>query len=452
MKFTIEEIIEATKGTIIQNKFNFGKVSISTDTRTIKEGDIFLPLCGENFDGHDFINQGLKQGCIGYFIDKKHYEQRGVYYNPSKIIIAVNSTTEAYLQLANYVRNKIKPVVVAVTGSSGKTTVKEMIASVLASDYITHKSILNHNNEIGLCQTLISMPENTEFVVTEMGMRAPGEIETLSKYAEPDFAVITNIGSAHIGRLGSLENIAKAKCEIIKHLKKGGTLIAQDDKLIRKYCRRKINKIYFGNDYEILEMTENSVRFLYRGEEYKLPVSGEFNVINSLAAIEIAKIAEISHKKICAGLLSYEPVGERGRIINIDNKKIIADCYNANPDSMKAAIDSVISSYPDSKITLVLGEMAELGEYEEEFHREVGKFLSKKDFYQLITVGSKARLISDSVKNKKIKITACANNQEALEFLRKNLCDNSVTLLKGSRCAKLEEIAEALSRSKTNIA
>jgi len=325
-----------------------------------------------------------------------------------------------------------------------------MVFSVLAESFNTHKSLLNHNNEIGFCQTLMSMPEDTEFLVVEMGMRGLGEIELLSKYAEPDYAIITNVGTAHIGRLGSLENIAKAKCEITKYLNSAGTLIAFEDELIKNFCKWNGNKIFYGKNYQILEITENSIKFVYEGNEYNLGVNGEFNVINSIAAIEIGKLAGISIDKIRLGLLKYQPVGERGRVINLNNNtKIIADYYNANPDSMKASINSVISTYPDSNITLVLGDMGELGDYEDKLHKGIGEFLSNKHISQLVTVGEKAKLIADSVNNINIKIEICMNNKEASDYLKNNSSEKRIILLKASRSMKFEEIAEELQKVKT---
>lgn len=325
-----------------------------------------------------------------------------------------------------------------------------MIYAVLSENFRTHKSILNHNNEVGLCQTLMSMPEDTEFLVVEMGMRGPGEIELLSEYAEPDIAVITNVGTAHVGRLGSVENIAKAKCEIVKYLTPEGTLVAFDDELIKKFSKGKFKKVYYGKDYQIIETSENSIKFVYDGKEYELPVNGEFNVINSLAAIEVGKLSGIPDKKIRQGLLKYQPVGERGRVINLDSGvKLIADYYNANPDSMKASINSVISTYPDSNITLVLGDMRELGELEDKLHKEIGSYLSGLSFYQLVTVGDKAKLTAEAVKNKNIKINSFNNNKYAADFLRKTLKHNDVVLLKASRFMKFEEIADELQKVKT---
>jgi len=450
LKLGIEEIIKATDGKILLNKCNFGKIGISTDSRNIKEDEIFLPLNGEKFNGHDFINNALKLGSMGYFVDKEHADKALIYYNPTRLIISVEDTLEAYLKIAKYVRNKINPKVVAVTGSSGKTTVKEMIYSVLSSKYKTHKSHLNHNNEVGLCQTLLNMPEDTEYLVLEMGMRGLGEIELLSKYAQPDYAVITNVGYSHIGRLGSIENIAKAKCEIVKHMNPEGILISYEDDLIKKYCSPKIKTFFYGKNYEISKMTECTTAFTYNKDKYQIPVSGEFNVINSIAAIEIGKLAKISAKKINEGLLNYVPVGERGKIVNLDNNiKILSDCYNANPDSMKAYIDSVLSIYKDSQITLVLGDMAELGDFEDSMHKELGAFLSEKNFFRLITVGEKAKLIAKSIKNKDISIKSFKKNDEAANYLRENMVADSVIMLKASRCMKLEEIQESLQKVST---
>ena len=183
---------------------------ISTDTRKLKQGDVYLPLRGENFDGHNFIDKALENGALGYFTQDKFKINKS-----AKFIIHVKNSLIAYLELARYIRNKINPKVIAITGSSGKTTTKEMLFSVFSTQYKTHKTILNHNNEIGLCETMFNMPLDTEICIVEMGMRNLGEIELLSNYSNPDVAIISNIGSAHVERLGTLENIAIAKCEIV---------------------------------------------------------------------------------------------------------------------------------------------------------------------------------------------------------------------------------------------
>jgi len=320
-----------------------------------------------------------------------------------------------------------------------------MIFAVLSQKYRTHKSILNHNNEIGLCQTMFNMPDDTEFLVVEFGMRGLGEIELLSKYAEPDVAVITNIGTAHIGRLGSIENIAKAKCEITSHLNPKGMLIAYKSDLAEKVCNWNGKKIFYGDNYKIVALSENFTEFIYKNNSYKLNVNGEFNVINSIAAIEIALGEGMTPEEIKIGLENYLPVGERGRIVEInENIKIIADFYNANPDSMKASINSTLSSYKDREIVFVLGNMGELGNHEKELHENIGEFLSSKTFNSLITVGEKAKLIANKLKNTNILVKSFENTELAGEYLAKNLPENSVVLLKASRSMKFENILQAI--------
>ncbi len=443
MKLSIKEILEATGGELISGGDPLVEVEISTDTRTIKENDIYLPLSGENFDGHNFIENTVQKGCVGYFTEKTKY-----YGQNAGFVIAVDDTLEAYLKTANYVRKKLNPIVIAITGSSGKTTVKEFIYSVLATSFQVHKSILNHNNEIGLCQTLLNMDEAAQFAVIEMGMRGLGEIELLSKHAEPDVAVITNIGTAHIGKLGSLENIAKAKCEITSHLKNSGTLLAFDDDLIKKYCSWGGNKVFYGKNYEVAEQNENSTAFMYKNEYYEIPVTGEYNVINAISAIEIGKHFGISYENILAGLLNYKPVGNRGKTISLKNgTKMIVDCYNANPDSMIASIDSIAKIYKNSKISLILGDMGELGDYEEDLHKKVGVFISRLSIDSLVTVGEKAKLIAIEAQKSAIKTNSFMDNIETAEFLANNLEQNSILFFKGSRSMKLEEIAESLQNS-----
>lgn len=440
MRFSIKEFLEASQGKLIRGD-NLSEVfSISTDTRTINSDNIFIPLIGQNFDGHDYVGQAVSKGCRAYLADNKHQ----VLFDGAEFIIQVEDTLSAYLSIANLARRKNNPLVVGVTGSSGKTTTKELIYSVLSTQYAAHKSMLNYNNEIGLAKTLTEMKENTQCVVIEMGMRGLGEIELLSRYSEPDIAVITNIGTAHIGRLGSIENIAKAKCEITSYLKPTGTLVAYNDERVKKYCCFQGKKLFYPENYKIITQQEDLTEFIYKREVYKIPVSGEFNVINSIAAIEIGLIAGVSVDNIKKGLLNYIPVGDRGKIIRLDNDiQLIVDCYNANPDSVKAVIDFLVNFYQEQKIVLVLGDMAELGAHEEQLHMEIGNFISEKRVNTVITVGEKAKLIAKAI-NSGINKKSFLTNKEAADYLDKNLKSNSVVLFKSSRCMRLEEIVELL--------
>ena len=271
------------------------EVIISTDTRTIKKGDFYLPLKGASFDGEKFIDQALQKGAVGAFYTNDDNIKN--IQNTNVVLIKVGSTLETYLKLANYRRNKLNYKVVAVTGSSGKTTTKELVASVLSEKYKTFKTPLNHNNEIGFCQTIFEAPDDTEVLVLEMGMRGLGEIELLSKYAEPDITIISNVGTAHIGRLGSRENIAKAKCEIVKY-QRGNVFIAHDDELIKKTVEFSGEKIYYSlNDVNILEKSEHYSKFEYKGNIYELNVGGEYNIENALSAINAGMKLGLSTKK-----------------------------------------------------------------------------------------------------------------------------------------------------------
>jgi len=450
MKFSIDEILRITNGKLLNNRNLTGEFLVSTDTRTIQSEHIYLPLKGESFDGHDFINSALDKGVKGYFIDKNH-KKSFLEYNQSNFSVLVDDTLEAYLKLANFYRKKINPVVVAITGSSGKTTTKELVYSVLSEKYKVHKSYLNHNNEIGLCQTILSMPEDTDFLIAEMGMRGLGEIELLSKYAEPDIAIITNIGTAHLGRLGSIENIAKAKLEITAYLHKEGAFISFDDKKIKDTLDWKGKSIFYGfesPDFKIVETSDGGSEFLYKNNAYSLNTPGTYNILNALAAIETGKLAGMKPAKINEGLLRYSPIDKRGESFEIgSNIKIINDSYNANPDSVKAAVSSMLESYKNREIVLVLGDMAELGVYEEFYHSQIGRFLSDKQFYSLVTVGEKARLIADLMSKSKVIVKSFTHNEETAKYLIENVNPNSAVLLKASRCMKFEEIAELLKKA-----
>lgn len=448
MKFFINDLLNITSGKLIINNDSSEQYSISTDTRTITNENIFLPIVGTNFDGHDFINVAIDKGCKCFFVDKSHSNKIELSNINANIAIEVDDTLEAYLKIARFARRKINPKVIAITGSSGKTTTKEILTESLSARYKTHKSKLNHNNEMGLCQTILSMPDNTEFLVVEMGMRGSGEIELLSKHAEPDFVIITNIGAAHIGRLGSIENIAKAKCEIVKYLNKSGVLIAHDDQLIKDYSEWQGKTIYyslFDKDLKILENKAEYSKFIYKENEYQLGVSGEHNILNSLAAIEVALIVGMTPSEISSGLLNYRHIDNRWQVTDLpENKKLINDSYNANPDSVKASINAVTGAYPEFKTYLVLGDMEELGEYEDKLHAEIGKFINNKNIYELITVGNKAKLIANAVTKKEIKINTFTRNDEVVKYLIENFNDNSIALIKASRSMRFHSIVESL--------
>lgn len=439
MMFNSDEILKAAGAELVKNISQSDDFDISTDTRTIKKGELYLPLKGVSFDGEDFLDKAIESGAAGCFITKDYFPEN------AKIVFKVKDTLETYLRLANFYRNKKNPIVVAVTGSSGKTTTKEMIYSVLSEHFKAHKTLSNHNNEIGFCQTVLSMPEDCEVLIVEMGMRGFGEIELLSKYAEPDYAVITNAGSAHIGRLGSLDNIAKAKCEIVKYLKNDGVFIAQNNERIKKFAEFGGEKIYYSvDDVEVLERKPSYSKFVYKGKEYELNVEGDYNIENALSAINLAYKLQMSYDEVKKGLALYKPIEKRWEVQDIYGYKIINDSYNANPDSMKAAVSAFVQLYENPVI--VLGDMGELGDSEIELHRQVGEYLSKvaPENCKILTVGHLAENIGIPLKKNGYYVKNFKNNDETAEFILANINAGNTIFLKASRSMKFEEIIEKI--------
>lgn len=422
----IRELIDATGAKVLRECDLEQEVRISTDTRTIQSGDFYLPLKGASFDGEKFIEQAIKKGAVGAFCTG----EGGT--------LQVKDTREAYLQLANYRRRKLDFTVVAITGSSGKTTTKELVAATLSEKFKTFKTPLNHNNEIGLCQTIFETPDDTEVLVLEMGMRGFGEIELLSKYAEPDITVISNVGTAHIGRLGSRENIAKAKCEIVKH-QRGNVFIAHDDELIRKTVNFSGEKIFYSlKDVKILEKDTNYSKFEYRANVYELNVGGDYNIENALAAINVGEALKMTVEEIQEGLKKYHPIEKRWEAVNSGGYEIINDSYNANPESMRAFIDTICELYKD--YVIILGDMGELGEDEIRYHRELGEYISQKGIGNtVISIGSLSKNITDACAGKHFGTV-----EEAVDFIRKNVSKDKKIFLKASRSMKFERIIDEL--------
>ena len=437
----IKDLINATKAEIIGNiDFNID-AGISTDTRTIKQGDFYLPLKGESFDGEKFLNQAFEKGAIGAFCTK-------IENVADKFLLKVPNTLTAYLQLANYRRNKLNPTVVAVTGSSGKTTTKELVASVISEKYKTFKTPLNHNNEIGFCQTIFEAPDDTEVMVLEMGMRGLGEIELLSKYAEPDISIICNVGTAHIGRLGSRENIARAKCEIVSH-QRGNIFIAHDDELIKNTIKFNGDKIFYSiKDVNIIEKSAHYSKFNYQENIYELNVGGEYNIENALSAINTGKKLGLATDQIQNGLKKYKPIEKRweGVDVGVNGKiiEIINDSYNANPESMRAFIDTIFELYNDYAI--VLGDMGELGENEIQYHKELGEYINSKKILnpssRIISIGTLSKNITDMIT--KCETKHFSSIEDSISYLSENIYPPTTLFLKASRSMKFERIIELL--------
>ena len=426
----IKDLITASGAKVLKEIDEELDVNISTDTRTIKKGDFYLPLKGASFDGEKFIGQALEKGAVGAFSTG----EEGT--------LQVNDTLEAYLKLANYRRNKLNFTVVAITGSSGKTTTKEIVASTLSEKYKTFKTPLNHNNEIGFCQTIFEAPDDTEVLVLEMGMRGKGEIELLSKYAEPDITIISNVGTAHIGRLGSRENIAKAKCEIVKY-QRGNIFIAHDDELIKNNIQFNGKKIFYSiKDVKILEKTAHYSRFEYQGNVYELNAGGDYNIENALSAINTGIALNMSINEIRTGLKKYSPIEKRWEAVNAGGYEIINDSYNANPESMRAFVDTIVELYKN--YVIILGDMGELGENEIEYHKELGKYINGKIPADscVISIGR----LSQNITGEVVNCTAVHFDtiEQGVNYIKNNIDRSTTLFLKASRSMQFERIITML--------
>lgn len=382
-------------------------------------------------------------------------EQKEKYKN--KFIIIVENTIKAMQQIATYKRSMYNIPVVAITGSVGKTSTKDMVANVMNEKFNTLKTQGNYNNHIGVPLTIFRL-KNEDALTIEMGMNHSGEISTLTKIAKPTVCVITNIGTAHIGNLGSRENILKAKLEILEGMKKGGTVVINNDNdLLHKWYlenKEKYKIITYGieneSDFsaENIESKEDGSTYTLKGTNVKInvPVGGNHFVLNSLCAIAVGSIFEIPMEKIKHGIESFELTKKRMDITKTaENITIINDCYNANYDSMKAALE-YLGKIENKRKIAVLGDMLELGEYSKELHEKVGQEIIKNKIDILIVVGKEAKHIANIAKTEmnKENIIECESNEEAANEINKIKKTNDCILFKASNGMKFGEIIEKI--------
>ena len=443
----LKEIIKAINA--ISNYQDETQVStVSTDTRTIQKGDLYFALKGKNFDGHDFIPVAVKKGACAVVCSEE-------VENCSIPILKVDNTLTAFQNLASYYRNSLKTKIIGVTGSNGKTTTKNMIATVLSSKYKVFFTDKNYNNEIGLPKSILEINDSFDFAVLEMGMNNLEEISQLSKIAKPDIAVITNIGKAHIGNLGSQENILSAKLEILDGLKPTGTLILNGEDSFLKNLNFPNFKTIFVGKQEYLHACDikqmGGVTYFtvkYKDYEYKsmLPVGGTQNVQDALFAIACGLELGIEIDKSLERLSKFTPSPMRMEIVNINGITVIKDYYNSSPDSCKKAIET-LSQYNDNgnKIA-VLGQILELGEFSKKEHHELGRFcaLQQLDYvffagenYEDFKAGMPRHCACSKTKNELIQNL---KNYISLGKIKKG----DVILIKGSRGMKMETVYEFL--------
>lgn len=438
----IKEILKITNGKLICGDEDLDIQNFEKDTRIIQKGDMYVAIKGEKFDGNDFYKDAINKGAVACLMSKEPDEKIGS-------IVLVENTVKAIQQIAAYKRSQVDIPVVAVTGSVGKTSTKDIVAAVMSQKYKVLKTQGNLNNDIGLPFTLLRLHDENAIVV-EMGMNHFGEISLLTSIAKPTLAIITNIGTAHIGNLGSRENILKAKLEILEGLQGNSVIINNDNDLLSDWAEKnkeKYNIITYGinnknSKYVAEDIHSYEDRSEYRidGKEVVVPVGGEHFVLNSLCAIAVGRYFDIPMAKITEGISGFELT--KGRM-EIEKAKcgasIINDTYNANYDSMKAAIEYLEKIEGKRKIA-VLGDMKELGEYSESLHRKVGEEV--KDIDILITIGELAKCIEETADVR--EMLHFDNNESALKYLKKIMKKDDIILLKASNSMKFGDIAKEL--------
>ena len=463
MNLRIKDILKCTEGQLIIGDEGIDCKNYSKDTRTIKEGDTYIGIKGESFDGNSFWEEAFDKGAETVIINKREIdeEKKKKYEAQNKNIIMVDDTILALGKMASYKRDlygdKIK--VIGVTGSVGKTSTKDIIANVMSQRFKTLKTEGNNNNNIGLPFTILRL-QDEEVAVIEMGMNHLGEISYLSKIAKPDIAVITNIGTSHIGNLGSRENILKAKLEILDGMKNKRLIINNDNDFLHKWQEENSDKLEihtFGinNESEAkaenLQLNANDSEFIckYKNEEIKIevPVGGEHFVLNALCGLSFGKFFGLSNDEIKNGISSFKLTAKRMEIIKLKNGiTLINDSYNASYESMKASIRSLKNMNGNRKIA-VLGDMFELGSFSEKLHRDVGIEIFKNNIDKLYLIGKNAKYIAEEAISQgydKNNVMYYNDKKVLIEDLKNNLQTGDVVLIKASNGMKLFEVAEAL--------
>ncbi|MBR5227903.1 MAG: UDP-N-acetylmuramoyl-tripeptide--D-alanyl-D-alanine ligase [Clostridia bacterium] len=455
------DIVRECNGILICGDENVVCSSFSKDTRTLNEGDTYLGIKGETFNGSLLYKEAFKKGANVCIVDDVEITKQDVLECKGKVIIKVDNTVKALQTLAKYKREQYDIPVIGITGSVGKTSTKDIIASVVGMKYKVLKTEGNLNNEIGMPLTILRL-EDHEAMVLEMGTDKFGDLSLLTSIAKPNIFVYTIIGTSHIANFGSRENILKGKLEMLESLKSGNAVIVNNDNDLlhgwleenkEKYIGDGI-KVYsygieFNSDYTAKNIMLEEFGSKYNidlNKEYlvEIPVGGKHFVYNSLAAIAIGKYLEISMEDILIGISKFELTKMRMDILKLKNNVVVVnDTYNASYDSMKSGID-YLSKLNNIKKIAILGDMLELGEYSENLHRAVGKSVAENKIDVLVTIGEEAKFIADEAINNGIvkdNIFVCNNIEEAYNVLSKNVnLEDTAILVKASRGMQLERV------------
>ena len=455
----IKDILISTEGILITGNENLICKEFSKDTRTIKEGDIYIGIKGENFDGNIFWEKALDNGAMGVIVQDIEFDKKDIERYQNKVIIKVKDTLQALYKLASYKRDIYDVPVIAITGSVGKTSTKDLVANVVAQKYKVCKTIGNNNNNIGMPFTILNAPNDAEAFVLEMGMNHLGEIQLLSKIAKPNICIITNIGTAHIGNLGSRENILKAKLEILDGAKNPYMVINNDNDLLHKWYQENNNmnvKTYGINeksdmqakDIQLYENnSEYKIKINNKEEKIRVPVGGEHFVLNSLCAIAVGELLNIENEDIKKGIETFSLTKNRMEVIELKDKiKIINDAYNSSVESVKASL-AYMNNLKANRRIAVLGDILETGEFAEKLHRKIGEVVCENNVDILICSGKNAKYIIESARENGFdenNMYYFEDKEEIVDLIKQIIQTEDVILFKASNGMRFFDIVEKL--------
>jgi UDP-N-acetylmuramoyl-tripeptide--D-alanyl-D-alanine ligase len=459
--WTISEILEATGGELLSGEKERKFDAVGIDSRSIDANDLFVAIVGEVHDGHAFIRDVVKQDARGLMVSSEKARDLPIsaWQTQNIACVAVRDTTRALGDLAAFHRARTNAALVAITGSNGKTTTRQMTASVVARKFSTLSTIGNYNNQIGVPLTLLRLAPEHRWAVVELGTNSPGEIARLAQICSPDIGVITNIGPAHLEGLGSLDGVMREKGQLLEYLKpEGKAVLNADDRRVSKIAARtKKEVIFFGlSDKAAIRATAINEKASGISFSLDLPpesvtvdlkVAGHFMVVNALAAATVGHLLGVPAAEIKAGLETFEPAWGRLNILQTASGiHIIDDTYNANPDSMKAAITTLSSLRANNRSVFVAGDMLELGAQSESLHRQVGVWAATANIDKLLVTGEYAEAVAGGAKEAGMqsKNILVGSQENLLDALKDTLKPGDWVLVKGSRGTHMDTIIKAL--------
>ncbi|MGO9568420.1 MAG: UDP-N-acetylmuramoyl-tripeptide--D-alanyl-D-alanine ligase [Desulfomonilaceae bacterium] len=455
--YQAEEIVQACRGTLLSGDPEAAFQAISTDSRDIKDNDLFVPLKGTNFDGHEFLFPALEAGARGSLVDRE--VNREIYKSLSNhVLIQVQDTLLALSDLASAHRKKHPVPLIAVTGSSGKTTVKEMIAAVLWQSHHPLVSQGNFNNMVGLPMTVLNLGPQHSTAVVEAGINRNGEMDCLARAASPDVAVITTIGPVHLEGLGSIENVAREKFKLVEGLTRGGTAVVPAVHPLLDPLLRDASCLVVTFGLEQGDFRAENIRYGVEttfemktpsgSQEIRLQVPGRHNIANTLAAAAACSAIGVGLSDVSRSLSRFSSPAWRMEILSLGgNRTLIRDCYNANPQSMRAALEVLSGRGTGTRTLAILADMAELGDQSARLHEEIGKEAARLGIDRLVFVGANGRFFADgyvSAGGDANAVTVAADKESAWNVIGPDLENFGSILVKGSRLMKMETVADRI--------